>query len=296
MKKIKRLGIVLIVLAPVFVGLILLSVHSGTSSSSVSAGFKKLGLVRVDGAIYESETVVKQLKEHLEDHSIAGVLLRINSPGGATAPSQEIYQAVRNYRKNNGKPIVVSMGNVAASGGYYIAAPATRIFAAPGTLTGSIGVIMTVPLYKELAKKIGIEMQTFKAGEFKDLASPYRSMKPAEREMIQELLEDTHNQFIEDVAAVRSLDRDTLAAIADGRIFTGRQAVQHNLVDTLGGFEAAVAYLRKITHISAGARLVNKRETSKLVREWFISEMLHLFPNFYRIIAPIGLHCLTVFE
>jgi protease-4 len=295
-KKIQRISILLIVLAPVFVGIILLFLNSGTSSSSVSTGFKKLGLVRVEGAIYESETVVRQLKEHLQDHSIAGVLLRIDSPGGATAPSQEIYQAVKNYRKNGGKPIVVSMGNVAASGGYYIASPATRIFAAPGTLTGSIGVIMTVPLYKELAKKIGIEMQTFKAGEFKDIASPYRSIKPVERKMIQQLLEDTHNQFIDDVAVVRSLDRDTLAAIADGRIFTGRQAVQHNLVDTLGGFEAAVTYLRKITHVGAGARLVNKKETSNVVREWFTSEMLHLFPNFYRIIAPIGLHCLTVIE
>jgi protease-4 len=252
-------------------------------------------VVQVEGVIYEAESIVKQLQQLRDDNLIAGVLLRIDSPGGATAPSQEIYQAVLDYRKFD-KPLIVSMGNVAASGGYYIASPAQRIFADPGTLTGSIGVIMTVPLYKELARKIGIEMLTFKAGAYKDIGSSYRTMSPQERLMIQNLLDDTHNQFIDDVALGRSIERDSLVPIADGRIFTGRQALKVKLIDTLGSYEAALTYLRNITGLGPTARIVNKKETTTRMREWFTSEIVHLFPHIYRVFAPIGMHCLTTFE
>ena len=296
MKAFQRTILFLLLAAPVLTGILLLAGRDRLAGGAAgSAAFRKLGEVRVEGTITESESVVRQLQLLREDRSVAGVLLRIDSPGGATAPSQEIYDAVWKFRLGN-KPLIVSMGNVAASGGYYIASPARRIFAGPGTLTGSIGVIMTVPLYKELAKKIGIEMQTFKAGNFKDIASPYRSMSPAERKMIQELLDDTHDQFIGDVAKARSLDVDSLRMIADGRIFTGRQAVKARLVDTLGGYEAALAYLRSITGLGSSARIINKRESSFRMREWLVDESIRLFPQLYRIFTPIGTHCLTVFE
>ncbi len=231
----------------------------------------------------------------MDDNLVAGVLLRIDSPGGATAPSQEIYQAVARFRKC-GKPLVASMGNVAASGGYYVACAAQRIFADAGTLTGSIGVIMTVPLYKDLAKKIGIEMRTFKSGDFKDLANPYRPMSDPERRMIQELLDDTHLQFVDDVATARDLPLDSLLPLADGRIFTGRQALLKKLVDTLGTREDALSYLRSITGVGQNARVIDGKETSEKVREWFVREMVRFAPQLYQFISPWGMHCLTVFE
>ncbi len=292
----QRAAVVLLLILPVLAGLTLLLRQNRLSEGAVgTSAFKKLGEVRVEGPIMESESVVRQLQLLQEDRSVAGVLLRINSPGGATAPSQEIYQALRMFNKC-GKPLVVSMGNIAASGGYYIASPAMRIFAAPGTLTGSIGVIMTIPMYQELARKIGIEMQTFKAGNFKDMASPYRSMTPAEKKMIQELLDDTHDQFITDVAEARSMEVDSLRKIADGRIFTGRQAVKAHLVDTLGGYEAALSYLRTVTGVGSSARVINKKESSLRMRDWLVEESVRFFPQLYRILSPIGMHCLAVFD
>jgi len=288
----RRILIVLLVLSPVIAGVILQVFYA--ESDSAATGFKKLGIVRVEGEIFESESVVKQLQQMRSDNLIAGVLLRVDSPGGATAPSQEIYHAVSGYRGGD-KPVVVSMGNVAASGGYYISAPATKIFADPGTLTGSIGVIMSFPIYKDLAKKIGVDMQTLKSGHFKDISNPYRTMTAEERVMLQQLLEDTHDQFIADVAVSRSLNRDSLEMIADGRIFTGRQAIKVGLVDTLGGYESALAYLRHITGLGPAARLVDKRETTTKMREWLYNEMMHVFPSLLRVLSPIGTYCLAVF-
>ena len=275
--------------------LLLMQTSRVSTDSAGMVGFRKLGVVNVEGVIMESGPIIRQLQEFREDNLIAGVLLRIDSPGGATAPSQEIYQAVFDYRES-GKPLVVSMGNVAASGGYYIACPARRIFADPGTLTGSIGVIMTVPLYRDLAKKIGIEMQTFKAGAFKDIGNSYRTMTEQERGIIQELLKDTHNQFIDDVARARKMARDSLVPIADGRVFTGRQALKVKLIDTLGGYDAALVYLRSITGLSASARIVDKKEAASRMRGLFTNEIVHLFPHLYRVFAPVGTQCLTVFE
>ncbi|MBN1308067.1 MAG: signal peptide peptidase SppA [Chitinispirillaceae bacterium] len=296
MRALQRTGLALVIGAPVIVGALLLLHQARASSVPLgSVGFRKLGVVHVEGIIYEAASVVKQLQQLREDNMIAGVLMRIDSPGGGTAPSQEIYDAVWKYREC-GKPLIVSMGNVAASGGYYIACPARRIFADAGTLTGSIGVIMTVPLYKELAKKVGIEMRTFKAGDYKDLANPYRTISPQEHRMIQGLLEDTHDRFIDDVAKARFLEREALLPVADGRIFTGRQALKAKLIDTLGSYEAALAYLRTITGLGPAARIINKKETGKRIREWFTSEMMHVFPHIYRVFAPLGMQSLAVFE
>jgi len=295
MKLFQKLIIGMLLLSPIVIG-ILLSIPESDENPSVPGGrFKKLGLVVIDGVIMESETTIRQLQQLRDDNSIAGIILRIDSPGGATAPSQEIYRAVMEFRTSD-KPVIVSMGSVAASGGYYIASAARRIFAAPGTLTGSIGVIMTVPLYKDLAKKIGVEMRTFKAGAYKDIASSYRSMTPAERQMIQDLLDDTHDQFISDVATARSIDKDTLATFADGRIFTGRQALKKGLVDTLGSYEEALSYLRKLTGVGENAKVVNKRETSATIRDLFVSEMIKVFPAAYKVFSPLGMQCLAVLD
>jgi protease-4 len=280
--------IVGILLLPILLGAIISVLNDHNESSSFASGsLKKIGLVRVEGVISQSYDCVRQLKSLRQDNSIAAVLLRIDSPGGAVAPSQEIYSEVLNY-KNQKKPLIVSMGTVAASGGYYIASPSQKIFADPGTLTGSIGVIMTLPMYEGLAKKIGVEMRTFKAGKFKDITSPYRDVTASEQSVLQNLLDDTHNQFISDVAKGRNVPFDTIKTVADGRVFTGRQALAVHLVDTLGGFQDAIAYVKHISGLSDKAKVVERSEKSSLIREWLVEETLQLFPQLYQVLSKPG--------
>jgi protease IV len=280
--------IVGILLLPILLGAIISVLNDHNENSSFASGsLKKIGLVRVEGVISQSYDCVRQLKSLRQDNSIAAVLLRIDSPGGAVAPSQEIYSEVLNY-KNQKKSLIVSMGTVAASGGYYIASPSQKIFADPGTLTGSIGVIMTLPMYEGLAKKIGVEMRTFKAGKFKDITSPYRDVTAAEQTVLQNLLDDTHDQFISDVAKGRNVPFDTIKTVADGRVFTGRQALAVHLVDTLGGFQDAVAYVKHISGLSDKAKVVERSEKSSLLREWLVEETLQLFPQLYQVLSKPG--------
>jgi len=282
-KNLQRILIVIILLLPVIIGLVLLS--GVPAKVTPSASFKRLGLVRIEGVIFNSESIVKQLNAFRTDKSIAGILVKINSPGGATAPSQEIYKEILRIKEEN-KPLVVSMGDLAASGGYYIASPAKCIFADPGTLTGSIGVILTVPLYKDLANKIGIQMRILKAGKFKDIANNYRAMTIGEEQILQSLLDDTHNQFIDDVARARGIDRDSIKNLADGRIFTGRQAQALGLVDSLGGYLDALSYLRKITGSGPNARIIEKTEKLSNIREWLLESMVRIFPQLYSYFSP----------
>jgi protease-4 len=265
--------------------------ETGRSSFSGAFPFKRIGLVEIKGTIYESDDYVHQLRTFRLDNSIAGVILRIDSPGGAVAPAQEIYREILKYRETH-KPVVVSMGSVAASGGYYIAAPASRIFADPGTLTGSIGVIFTLPLYQELSKKIGVEFRVLKAGALKDAGSPYRSMEKEEKELLDGLLKDTHEQFITDVAKGRAMNRDTLMRFADGRILSGKQAYKAGLVDTLGGFEDAAEWIKSYTGLSSGAKIVRKKTTPSRIFDWLEEESSKVFPFLRQIKRPAGLYYL----
>ncbi len=283
MKNLQRILILIILLLPVIIGLVLLG--GDPVKFSRSASFKRLGLVRIEGVIFSSESIIKQLNAFRTDKSIAGILVKINSPGGATASAQEIYREILRIKEEN-KPLVVSMGEMAASGGYYVASPAKCIFADPGTLTGSIGVILNIPLYKDLANKIGIQMRTMKAGKFKDIANNYRVMSDGEEQILQSLLDDTHDQFIDDVARARGIDRDSIKNLADGRIFTGRQAQALGLVDSLGGYLDALAYLRKITGSGPNARIVEKAEKFSNIREWFLQSIVRIFPQTYAYLAP----------
>lgn len=201
---------------------------------------KLVGVVKVEGMILDSGKIIEQLGAFHEDSAIKAIVLRVDSPGGGVGPSQEIYDEVR--RIDADKPVVVSMGSVAASGGYYIAAPARRIFANPGTITGSIGVIMEFTNFEELLDKIGLRNQVIKSGKHKDIGSPVRPMTEEDRAILQALIDDVHAQFVESVATGRQLDVQTVRTLADGRIFTGRQARELGLVDELGNFDAAVRY------------------------------------------------------
>jgi len=246
-----------LVLLPLAVGALLLLLDRVTDGA-VFAGSRTVGLVRVEDVILSSERTISLLREYRDDSQIAGVVLRLESPGGAVAPSQEIYREVMRFRES-GKPIVASMGSVAASGAYYIACAADRIFASPGTITGSIGVILRLSRWYRLFGKIGIEMETLKTGKYKDVGSPDREMTPEERRYLQGVIDDTYEQFVADVAAGRARQADSVRALADGRVYTGRQALAVGLVDTLGGLQDAVQYVRDRTGLPDKAKVHERR-------------------------------------
>ena len=209
---------------------------------------RKIGVVEVMGVITDSRDIIRQLRQYNDDASILGIIIRIDSPGGAVAPSQEIYDEVIKIR-NGGKKIFASIGSLGASGGYYIAAAADRIFASPGTLTGSIGVIMAFSNLEELLRKIGLRPEIVKSGKFKDTGSPSRTMTKEERKYLQTVVDDVHSQFVEAVSVGRNMDIKNARKLADGRIYTGRQAKNLQLIDTLGGLEEAIASLAKMVGI-----------------------------------------------
>ncbi|MFQ5580794.1 MAG: signal peptide peptidase SppA [Nitrospiria bacterium] len=220
---------------------------------------EKIALIRIEGVIADSKLIVEELHRYAEDESIKGILLRIDSPGGAVAPSQEIYDEVLRIREEDGKKVVTSMGTVAASGGYYIASATDLIFANPGTLTGSIGVIMELTNFQGLFEKVGLKSVTIKSGKNKDVGSPFREMKKEERVLLQGVLDDVHSQFIEAVSQGRSLGIETVRSLADGRVFTGRQAKAVGLIDELGSLEAAVKMTAELAGIEGEPRLVETK-------------------------------------
>jgi len=225
------------------------------------AGFgDKIGIVEVKGQIYSSENIVYQLRSYASNSSVKGILLRINSPGGVVGASQEIYDEVLRIRRDSEIPVVVSMGSVAASGGYYIACAGDYIYANPGTITGSIGVIMQYPIVKDLADKIGIQFQTIKTGRVKDVGNPYRAPNEADSLMLSAVINDTYDQFVEAVASNRNLDREKVLEVADGSIFSGRQALELGLVDALGSYETAIEYLAEISGFTDEPRRLIQRE------------------------------------
>jgi protease-4 len=200
----------------------------------------RIGLVRVEGAIYDSRPLIEEMRWLAKDAGVKALLLRVDSPGGGAAASQEIHDYIRGLQ-DEGMPVVVSMGSMAASGGYYIACSADTIVANAGTLTGSIGVIMSFTNLQELFGKIGMDFEVIKSGRYKDTGSWSRQMTEDERALLQGTIDDIHSQFVEAVAEGRGMDFDSVAELADGRIFSGRQALEAGLVDTLGTLEDAVA-------------------------------------------------------
>ncbi len=252
---------ILIFFAIIFIITALLS-FIVTFSEKVSLG-EKVAIVNVTGVIIDSSGVVEELKKHAKDNSIKAIVIRVDSPGGAVAPSQEIYNEVLKVKEK--KKVVVSMGSVAASGGYYIAAAADKIVANAGTLTGSIGVIMEIPNFEGLMKKIGIETQVIKSGKHKDIASVFKSLKPEEREILQSVLDDVHDQFIRAVSDGRGMDFEDARKISDGRIFTGRMAKEIGLVDEIGSLEDAIALAGQLAGIKGEPEVVRKEEKFSLI-------------------------------
>jgi len=223
-----------------------------------------VGIVEVKGVIVDGADTIRQLRALKKDKRVKAVVVRIDSPGGVVGPSQEISAQVKELAKV--KKVVVSMGSVAASGGYYIAAPATLIYANPGTITGSIGVLMKFSNIEGLMGKVGMKSFTIKTGKFKDVGSPVRSMKPEERAMLQGVIDSTHRQFVRAVAEGRKLPVSSVAAIADGRIFTGEQALALKLVDRLGTLQDAVEEAARLGGVQGEPELIRppKKRTPPL--------------------------------
>ena len=199
---------------------------------------EKVGVVEISGMLTNSTPTLKDLKHFREDRRIRAIVLRVNSPGGVVGPAQEIMREVERTKKV--KKVVASFGSMAASGGYYAACAADLIMANSGTATGSIGVILKLANLEQLAKKLGVDVYSLKAGALKDLGSPFRPLTPQGREVLQGLLDNIHEQFIRDVARNRKLSLDKVRSLADGRVFTGEEAKKIGLVDALGNFNDAV--------------------------------------------------------
>lgn len=240
----------------------------------------RLALIRIEGPIIDSKDAVDEIKEYTKDSSIKAIVLRVDSPGGAVAPSQEIYEEVKKAVAK--KKVVVSMGSVAASGGYYISVPATRIIANPGTLTGSIGVIMELPNIEGLMNKIGVRTEVIKSGEHKDIASMFRTLTKEERVILQGVMDNVHEQFMKAVSEKRKIKMEELRAIADGRIFTGEQAKAHGLIDELGTLEDAIKTAADLAGIRDEPEVVSKKDKLSvldILRSNFPREISDIFPT-----------------
>jgi protease-4 len=239
-------------------------------ASAPSFGKGRIGVVEVKGAIMDSDEIVEQLHDFGEDERIRAVILRIDSPGGAVAPSQEIAGEVRKLGEK--KPVVASMGNMAASGGYYVAAPASRIVANAGTITGSIGVITQVANLSEITDRLGFRMNTVKSGAAKDAGNPFRPFTDEDRALFQTVVDTVYEQFVREVAEGRDLPEEQVKAVADGRILTGETALEAGLVDELGNFRDAVDLAAELAGIEGDPQLVYPRGRRSSGLEHFFAE------------------------
>jgi len=227
-------------------------------------GGEKVAVVRIEGVIVDSREAIEELRKFRDNPSVKAIVLRIDSPGGGVVASQEIYSEVLKTRADGRVKVVTSMGNLAASGGYYIAAATDRIVANPGTLTGSIGVIMELANVQGLLEKVGVQSIVIKSGAHKDLASPFRAMSAADRAILQTVLDDVHDQFIQAVATGRAMKIEQVRDLADGRVFTGRQAQTARLVDELGDLQDAIKLAGKMVGIAGEPRVVETRKRFSL--------------------------------
>jgi protease-4 len=242
-----------------------------TDDSSLHFG-DRIAVVSIKGVIADSKAAVEQLKKYRQDNRVKAIILRIDSPGGSTAGSQEIYREVQ--KTSSKKKVVASMGNVAASGGYYVALGANKIVANPASLTGSIGVIIQFSNFKTLLNKIGVSQEAVKSGPYKDIGSPVRDMKPEERALLEGVIKNVHQQFIEVVVKGRRLSREQVEKIADGRIFTGEQAKALGLVDELGSFDDAVELTKKMVGLSGEVKLIYPEKKRFSIWDLIFSEMM----------------------
>ncbi len=231
----------------------------------------RIAVVEVDGMISDDEGFLRDVRRLRADRSVRGWVVSINSPGGVVAPSQSMYHTLQRIRSEDGVPVVASIGAVGASGGYYVALAADSIVALPGSITGSIGVLLEYPNVTELMEKVGVRMEVVKGGEQKDLGSPFRDMGPEDREVLGALVTDVHEQFIETVAEARGMAVADVRPLADGRVLSGRQAARAGLVDRLGNVQEAIAVAGRMAGLGDEPRVVRPPRDD---RDWLLDLLL----------------------
>ena len=254
-----------------FFAVIIFRVGAASAVSNLEGSGKKVGIVKINGPILTSDAVVSQLEKLKNRKDISSIVIRIDSPGGLVAPTQEIYEKVKSLR--GVKPIISSMGSVAASGGYYIALDADTLIANPGTIVGSIGVIMNYPIATELLGKVGIKFETVKSGGLKDVGSYSREVTEADRRHLNDMVTNIHNQFIDAVNDNRSIEKSELIKLADGRVFTGLQSKDLGLVDLLGTFEDAVSLAGSLGKIKGVPKTIQIDKKNSSLIDMFTSNI-----------------------
>jgi protease IV len=252
--------------------MILLSFGSALLPDKWKAPKGDIALVNIQGMLMDSRDIVRQLSDYRHNPGVRGILLRVDSPGGAVAPAQEIYNEIMKLRDEK-KTVYASLGTVAASGGYYVASAADYVVSNPGTLTGSISAVMAFNNIEELTTKIGVKPDVIKSGKYKDVGSPLRAMKPEERRLLQIVVDDVHQQFVQAVATGRGMPVSEVSAIADGRIMTGQQALKLKLVDELGGLEKTIELLAKKIGVLGRPKVIEEKEKTPFF-EWLMQSSI----------------------
>lgn len=279
-------GAFLLFLVAVFAGVYLAARDDG----GFSFRSNRVGLVTLEGLIYNSRPVIEDLERMANDSSVRAIVLRVNSPGGAVAPSQEIYSALRRLRQEDHKPVWVSVGIVGASGAYYIACAADRIYANPGSLTGSIGVIAEWYNYGELLQWAKMKDVVVKAGKMKDAGSPTREPTPEEKAYLQALVDEMHGQFIAAVAEGRKVKPEQVRLWADGRVFTGQQAAKLGMIDGVAGLDEVIEQAGKAAGIKGHPRVLTPPRERRSLLDTVLDSASRLLPPAARdsLEAPFG--------
>jgi len=260
--------------------LVYLTLRSDQQTSAFGGTFgDKIAIVDLEGIILTPKTVVEQLKKYGDDDSIKAIILHVNSPGGGVAASEEIYRAVRRVRDEKKKRIVASIESVGASGAYYVSAATNKIYADEGSIVGSIGVISEWVNYGDLLRWAKLKEVTMKAGEFKDTGNPTRDLTPAEQQYLQSLIDNMHTQFIQAVADGRKLKVDEVRAIANGKVWTGQQALPMKLIDQVADFQAAVNDTAKSVGIKGEPTLVRPEKERKTVADLIFGDISDYLPT-----------------
>jgi protease-4 len=259
--------------------LVYLTLHAGSSESSLGGFGDRIGVVDLDGIILSPQPVVGQLKKFGDDSSIKAIILHVNSPGGGVAASEEIYREVKRIREEKKKKIVVSIETVGASGAYYIASASNKIYADNGSIVGSIGVIAEWVNYGDLLKWAKLKNIVLKTGEFKDTGNPARDLTPAEQAYMQSLIDNMFGQFVQAVADGRGMKFEDVKSIANGKVWTGEQALSMKLIDNVGDFEAVVKETAKSVNISGEPTLVHPEKDRKTLLDLVLGDVSRYIPD-----------------
>jgi len=258
----------------------------------INSSFNKIAIIYINGIIVDYIPYVQKIGRAKNDDTIKAVVLVVNSPGGSVGASQEIYRALEKLREQ--KPLVVSMGDVAASGGYYISAPADVIYANPGTITGSIGVIIQHVNINGLLDKVGIKMENIKSGKNKDILYPNNELTSEQKELIEETIKDVYDQFLDAIVKYRPIKKDELRKFADGRVFSGRQALKLKLVDKLGNIQDAIDEARKLAGLKKGSfEVIELKDKESFLDELLGSEVKVKLNNLLK--TNVGIYYLMSF-